>query len=79
MDYARISRIEKSKFYAEERERINFESLRVRIQGINNGVHIVEYDNGDWQCDCDYFRSRHDVCSHIMAMERILADMVELG
>lgn len=79
MDYGMISKIEKAKFYSEERERIQFESLRARIQGDNtNTPHLVEYDAGKWYCDCDFFRSR-GVCSHTMAMERILADMVEIG
>jgi hypothetical protein len=79
MDYGMISKIEKAKIYSEERDRIQFESLRVKIQGDNLQVpHVVEYHNGIWQCDCDFFASRH-VCSHTMAIERILRDMVQLG
>lgn len=78
MDYGMISKIEKAKIYAEERERFEFESLRVRINGDNNSPHVVEYDMGNWQCDCGFFGTR-GVCSHTMALERILADMVELG
>ncbi len=78
MDYGMISKIEKAKIYSEERDRIEFESLKVRIQGDNNADHVVEYHSGDWSCDCGFFGSR-GVCSHTMAMERILADMVQLG
>jgi len=79
MDYGMISKIEKAKIYSEERERIQFENLRVSIQGDNNkSPHVVEYDHGAWKCDCDFFASRN-VCSHTMAIERILRDMVELG
>ncbi|RMH01435.1 MAG: hypothetical protein D6706_01715 [Chloroflexi bacterium] len=79
MDYGMISKIEKAKIYAEERDRIQFESLRVRIQGDNTEApHLVSYDNGSWNCDCSFFASR-GVCSHTMAMERILANMVEIG
>ncbi|HSH05085.1 MAG TPA: SWIM zinc finger family protein [Anaerolineae bacterium] len=77
MDYAMISKIEKAKMYAEERERIEFESLRVRMEGDNNS-HVVEYKEGEWSCDCTFFQSR-SVCSHSMAMERLLRNMVELG
>ncbi len=77
MDYGMIGKIEKAKLYAEERERIQFESFRVKIQGDNN-VHVVTYNNGIWNCDCDFFASR-TVCGHTMAMERVLQDMVELG
>ncbi len=80
MDYGMISKIEKAKIYAEERaDRIEFESLRVRLQGDNNeDPHIVEYNQGEWHCDCDFFASR-GVCSHSMAIERILQNMVELA
>ncbi|MDX1416500.1 MAG: hypothetical protein R3293_20030 [Candidatus Promineifilaceae bacterium] len=78
MDYGMIGKIEKSKIYAEERERIVFESLRVTLRGDNDHVHEVSYENGNWNCDCSFFSSRN-VCSHTMAMERVLADMVEIG
>jgi len=35
----------------------------------------VEYENGAWQCDCEFF-SRRGVCSHSMALERILERMI---
>ncbi len=78
MDYGMIGKIEKAKFYAEERvERVHFEAFRVKIQGDNN-VHVVTYDQGIWNCDCDFFASRAR-CGHTMAMERVLENMVELG
>ena len=77
MDYGMIGKIEKAKLYSEERERIRFDSFQVRINGDNN-EHIIAYDHGIWNCDCDFFASR-SVCGHTMAMERILEDMVELG
>ncbi len=74
-----IGKIEKAKIYAEERDRIEFESLVVHIKGENrNKRHRVEYNQGEWQCDCDFFTSR-SVCSHSMTMERLLKDMVEIG
>lgn len=78
MDYGMIGKIEKAKFYAEERDRIQFESLHVRLRGDNDSVHEVSYSAGTWNCDCSFFATR-GVCSHTMAMERILADMVEIG
>lgn len=75
MDYGMIGKIEKAKIYAEERDRIRFDSFRVTFDGENNS-HFVSYDQGVWNCDCDFFASRA-VCSHTMAMERLLQDMVE--
>jgi hypothetical protein len=78
MDYGMIGKIEKAKVYAEERDRIQFESLTVTLRGDNDTIHDVSYKNGTWNCDCSFFASR-GVCSHTMAMERVLADMVEMG
>ena len=74
MDYGMIGKIEKAKRYAEERERIRFESFRATFDGDNN-PHSVVYENGTWQCDCEFF-SRRGVCSHSMALERILERMI---
>ncbi|MCA9971188.1 MAG: hypothetical protein KC425_13275 [Anaerolineales bacterium] len=80
MDTTRISKINKSKIYADERsERIDFHALEATVKGDNNGVHRVSYNNGAWQCDCDYYQSRHEVCTHIMTLERVLTNMVELA
>ena len=78
MDYGMIGKIEKAKIYAEERaDRIQFQSMRVRINGDNN-AHVVGYDAGKWHCDCDFFSTRN-ICSHTMAMERVLQHMVQMG
>ena len=77
MDYGMIGKIEKGKLYAEERERFTFNSFEVQIQGDNN-VHVVTYNQGIWNCDCDFFSTRA-VCGHTMAMERVLQDMVQIA
>jgi len=73
LDSGMINKIQKAKQYASEPERIHFESLRVAIDG-NNGNHAVEFGDGHWRCDCDYFQS-HRTCSHTMTMERVLGKM----
>jgi hypothetical protein len=65
-----IGKIQKAKRYAEEPERICFEQFRVTIQGANS-QHEVAYEQGDWHCTCNFFATR-GVCSHTMAMERLL-------
>lgn len=74
MDYGMIGKIEKAKRYAEQRDRIRFVNFSVTFDGDNN-PHTVTYDGGIWTCDCSFFNSR-GVCSHSMAMERILAGML---
>lgn len=74
MDYGMIGKIEKAKRYAEQRERIHIQSLTVTFDGENN-PHTVHLTNGLWQCDCDFFQSRGR-CSHTMALEIVLQDML---
>jgi hypothetical protein len=74
MDSGMIGKIQKSRLYAEEPERIHFDQFRVTFQG-TNGQHQVYYEGGKWQCTCNFFTSR-GVCSHTMAMERVLGVML---
>ncbi|MBI2845950.1 MAG: hypothetical protein HYX86_05330 [Chloroflexi bacterium] len=75
MDSAMIGKIEKAKRYAEEREqRIAFGMFQVTVQG-NHRPHQVTFEQGKWACDCDFFAAR-GVCSHTMALERVLEGML---
>jgi len=74
MDSGMIRKYEKAKKYAEQRDRIHFQSLTVNFEGKNN-PHVVELQNGDWHCDCHFFQTRGQ-CSHTMALEIVLKDMV---
>lgn len=74
MDYGMIGKIEKAKRYANQKDRIRFDSLTVTFSGENN-PHLVKFNNGEWQCDCDFFQSRGR-CSHTMALEMILEGML---
>ena len=76
MDYGMIGKIEKAKIYAEERNRFKFNAFTVRLAGDNDTVHVVNYDHGDWDCDCNFFASRGR-CSHTMAVEHVLEDMFD--
>ena len=70
MDSGMIGKIEKAKRYAEQRDRFNFKSLTVTFEGDNN-PHTIQLHNCVWQCDCSFFHT-HKVCSHTMALEKIL-------
>jgi hypothetical protein len=74
MDNGMIRKYQKAKLYAEERARFKFQNFTVEIDGKNN-PHHVSYDGGIWQCDCDYFIGRGR-CSHTMALEILLQDML---
>jgi hypothetical protein len=76
MDSGMIGKIQKSKQYASEPERIKINSLSVTFQGQNN-PHQVIFQDGNWKCDCDFFQTRKR-CSHTMALERILVQDADL-
>ncbi|NSW53873.1 MAG: hypothetical protein HPY85_15340 [Anaerolineae bacterium] len=74
MDFGLISKREKARRYAEERDRFTFHQFTVEIKGENN-PHHVSFHDGDWSCDCDYFGS-HGYCGHTMSLEIILDQML---
>ena len=74
MQSSLIGKIEKSKRYAQERERITFADLTVDFRGDNDN-HTLSYKEGKWHCSCHFF-SKWGECSHTMAMQRILAEML---
>ena len=75
MDSSMISKIQKARIYADEPERMQFETFRVLFRGEHSN-HTVEYKGGKWSCTCRFFQS-HQVCSHTMALERVLGAMLQ--
>lgn len=69
-----IGKIEKAKIYAGERYRMQVDGLHVAFHG-ENSDHEVSMNHGRWACNCDFF-GEWDVCSHTMALERVLEGMV---
>ena len=69
-----VSKIEKARKYAEERERVNISTLSASFRG-NHSLYHVSYEEGNWRCSCRSFESR-ELCSHTMALQRILHDML---
>lgn len=75
MDYGMIGKIEKAKRYAEERDRITFNSLTAQFGGDNNAYTITLGADG-WDCTCPGFRT-HSICPHIMSLERLFKPMLK--
>ncbi|WP_423225616.1 SWIM zinc finger family protein [Candidatus Amarolinea aalborgensis] len=69
MDSGLIGKIEKGKRYAQETDRVHVASLRVNFHG-EHSEHQVDYQEGEWKCDCSSFLHR-GLCSHIIALETI--------
>ena len=74
MQSSLIGKIEKAKRYAQEKDRITFNEFAVKFHGENND-YDTSYKDGQWHCSCSFFSS-WGLCSHTMAMERILANML---
>lgn len=74
MNSSLIGKIEKAKRYAQEPKRVSFQEFSVTFNG-ENDLHTVTYKDGNWSCSCDFFEG-WKVCSHTMALERILMDML---
>jgi hypothetical protein len=69
-----IGKIEKAKRYAQEPGRVTFSGLTAVFRGENDN-HKLSYANGKWHCTCHFF-SQWEICSHVMALQQILGEML---
>ncbi len=74
MNSSLIGKIEKAKRYAAEKDRVRFYQLKTEFRGEHN-THQVSYEDDKWSCTCDFFAG-HGLCSHTMALQRILEGMI---
>ena len=69
-----IGKIEKANRYAQELERITFSEFGVSFRG-EHDIYDLGYKEGKWHCSCSFF-SKWGLCSHTMAMQKTLAEML---
>ena len=74
MQSSLIGKIEKANRYAQETDRITFNELAVKFRGDNDSYN-TGYRDGKWQCSCHFF-STWGLCSHTMALQKVLGDML---
>ena len=74
MQSSLIGKIEKAKRYAQEKGRVTFAELTVQFRG-DNDTYSTSYKDDKWHCSCHFFSS-WGFCSHTMATERMLGDML---
>lgn len=63
------NKVQKSKEYAMEPERVTFHTLELEFRGDNNTYSVVLSNDG-WSCSCPGFNTHH-ICPHIMALEKL--------
>lgn len=76
MQSSLIGKIEKANLYAQEPERVSFNSFSASFRG-DNDDHEVTYSTGNFACTCNFFQSWR-TCCHTMALEKILDPMVKI-
>lgn len=76
MQSSLIGKIEKANRYAKEPERVSIHSFKATFRG-ENGDYEVSYSDSDWSCTCKFFHSWR-ICSHTMALEKLLDPMVTI-
>ena len=74
MDSALISKVQKARHYADDPSHFTFRRFEVAFHG-HNAEHAVAFEDGKWSCDCEFFDHR-EFCSHTMALERLLENML---
>ncbi len=74
MQSSLIGKIEKAKRYAQETDRITFSEFTVSFRG-EHDTYTTSLKDGKWHCTCSFFNT-WKVCSHTMAMEKVLGNML---
>lgn len=74
MNSTLISKVEKARRYAEEPQRASFQGFTVAFHG-GHDEHTVTMQDAEFSCTCHFYEV-HNTCAHIMAMQRILHEML---
>ncbi len=76
MNSSMIGKIEKARRYADEPERVKFQSFEVTFQGTHD-EYVTRMDGAEFSCTCHFFAVQNQgTCCHIMAMQRLIAPML---
>lgn len=74
MQSSLIGKIQKAIVYAREPERVRFTQFTATFRGEHDS-YTVRFDGSRWSCTCAFF-SAWGLCSHTMAIEKMLAAML---
>jgi hypothetical protein len=77
MNSSLIGKIEKAQRYEQEPERVTITQLQADFRGEHDVYHL-SLDGEHWKCSCSFYHG-YGTCSHVMAVQRILAKMLSMG
>ena len=77
MNSSLYGKIEKAIRYQQEPGRIHFQNAQVEFRG-NHDSYVVTLADKKWNCNCHTFATGFETCSHIMALQRVLHDMLDV-
>ncbi len=72
-----INKIQKSKEYASQPERVTFQTISLDFRGDNNTYDVALAPDG-WSCSCSGY-SKYGICPHIMTLEKIYQPMLKVS
>lgn len=76
MNSSMIGKIEKARRYAEEPQRVKFQTFSVQFEGTHD-TYTTTMEGDEFSCSCHFYDVQQmGTCCHIMAMQRILAQML---
>ena len=76
MNSSMIGKIEKAHRYAREPERVKFQDFTATFEGGHDSYTVSHTERG-WECSCHTFETHViGTCSHIMAMQQMLGEML---
>lgn len=74
MQSSLIGKIQKAHLYAREPDRVTFVEFATTFRG-ENDTHNVAFRSNTWSCDCHFFET-NSICSHVMAIQKLLGSML---
>jgi hypothetical protein len=74
MQSSMISKIQKAHQYAEEPSRVQFAEFKATFRG-DHDSYDVTLQGDHWRCSCNFFPG-WGVCSHIMAIQKLIGPML---
>ena len=74
MQSSLIGKIQKANLYAREPDRVTFSEFSTTFRGEHDS-YAVSFRDDHWRCACHFFDG-NGICSHIMAIQKLMGPML---